>query len=177
MSGELFACYLERGSASHLGRGTEKYLTRIVAAKHMARELYGMKHLLAEHTTARWAFAALALLTAVYTATASPQPENLLLSVGFKAKVATTAKQKEELKTLPEKKVSPVTQNGKTFYVYPDASSNQIYVGDEAAYQIYLDRVTEAGESDASIVNTDDVRGNQIKIREIYGFGPLDDTR
>jgi hypothetical protein len=136
-----------------------------------------MKNTLLNQRTINIAFVVSAMLLAAFAADASPQPESLLLRAGFKAKVATTAKQRQELKTLPEGKVSPVTQKGKTFYVYPDATRHQIYVGNEAQYQAYQNLITKARGSARPIVNTDLVRGNPIKVREIYGFGPLDDMR
>ena len=117
------------------------------------------------------------MLLAAFAADASPQPESLLLRAGFKAKVATTAKQRQELKTLPEGKVSPVSQNEKTFYIYPDATRNQIYVGNEAEYQTYQGLIRKARGSGGPIVNADLVRGNPIKVRKFDGFGPLDDMR
>src|ERR1700692_2629676 len=96
-----------------------------------------MKNTLQKQSTINIAFVVVAMLVAAFTADASPQPTNLLLSAGFKAKVATTAKQRQELKTLPEGTVSPVTQKGETFYIYPDATGNEIYVGNKAQYQAY----------------------------------------
>jgi hypothetical protein len=133
-----------------------------------------MKPTLLKQGTVNLAFVVAAMLVTAFIANAQPQPENLLLSAGFKAKVAKTVSQLQELKNLPKGKVSAVTQNGKTFYVYPDARGKQLYVGDEAQYQIYLDRVTEAGAGTDPIVNTDDIRGNQIKVREFSGWEPFD---
>ena len=118
-----------------------------------------------------------AMLFTALTAIASPKPESVLLSAGFKTKVATTAKQRQELKTLPAGQVSPVTQKGKTFYIYPDAARNRIYAGNETEYQKYQGLITKTRGSDGPIVKTDLVRGNPIKVREFYGFGPLDDMR
>jgi hypothetical protein len=133
-----------------------------------------MNNALLKQRTVNVAFVVAAMLVAALTANAQPQPENLLLSAGFKAKVAKTVSQRQELETLPEGKLSTVTQNGKTFYVYPDARNKQLYVGDEAQYQIYLDRVTEAAGSARPIVNTDRIGGNNIKVREFYGWEPFD---
>jgi hypothetical protein len=133
-----------------------------------------MKKTLLRQGTINLAFVVAAILVTAFIANAQSQPENLLLSVGFKAKVAKTDSQRQELKNLPKGKVSPVTQNGKTFYVYPDAQAKQLYVGDEAQYQIYLDRVTEAGGSTDPIVNTDNIRGNRIKVREFSGWEQFD---
>src|SRR5260370_6793817 len=67
-------------------------------------------------------FTVVALLSVLWAGSALAAPtESLLVSAGFKAKAATTAKQRQELRTLPAGKVSPVSQNGKTFYIYPDA--------------------------------------------------------
>lgn len=114
------------------------------------------------------------MLLAALTANASPQPESLLLSAGFKAKVATTAKQRQELKTLPEGQLSPVTQKGKTFYIYPDPTRNQIYVGDEAEYQTYQNLSARPRGSAGPIVTKDNVRGNEVPVREFYGWEPFD---
>jgi hypothetical protein len=118
-----------------------------------------------------------AMLFAALTAIASPRPESLLLSAGFKIKVATTAIQRQELKTLPAGQVSPVTQKGKTFYIYPDATRNRIYVGNETEYQTYQGLITKTRGSGGPIVNTALVRGNPIEVRAFYGFEPLDDMR
>jgi hypothetical protein len=134
-----------------------------------------MKNTLVRQRTINIAFVVVAMLVAALTANAQPQPESLLLSAGFKTKVVKSASQRQELETLAKGKVSPVTQNGKTFYVYPDAKGNRLYVGDEAQYQVYLDSVTKAGGSAGPVVNTNDIRGNQIKVREFYGWEPFDE--
>ena len=136
-----------------------------------------MKNKLLNQRTINIAFVVSAVLAAAFTANASPESQSLLLSAGFKTKVATTAKQRQELKTLPTGQVSPVTQKGKTFYIYPDATRNRIYVGNEAEYQTYQGLITKTRGNTGPIVNTDSVRGNPIKVREFYGFGPLDDMR
>lgn len=94
-----------------------------------------MKNTLLKQRTINLAVVALVSPLGACATTASPRAENLLLSAGFKAKVATTAKQRQELQTLPEGKLSPVTQKGKKFYIYPDAPHNQMYVGNKAQYQ------------------------------------------
>lgn len=136
-----------------------------------------MKNILVKQRAINFIIIALLGLLSVGSAIATPNAENLLLSAGFKAKVATTAKQRQELKTLPEGKVSPVSQNEKTFYIYPDATRNQIYVGNDGQYQAYQNLIAKARGSAKPIVNTDSVRGNPIKMRKFDGFGPLDDMR
>jgi hypothetical protein len=135
-----------------------------------------MKNTLLKQTISLTVVAILGLLFAG-SALATTNAENLLLSVGFKAKAATTAKQKQELKTLPQGTVSRVTQKEKTFYVYPDVASQQLYVGSEAQYQTYQSLASKERGSAKPIVKTDSVRGNPITVREFHGFGPLDDMR
>jgi hypothetical protein len=132
-----------------------------------------MKNILLQQRTINLAFVVAAVLVAVCTADASPQPENLLLSAGFKAKVAQTAPQRQELKTLAKGKVSPVTQSGKTFYVYPDARGNRLYVGTAAQYQAYQNLVTKARGSARPITNEEYIGGNPVRVREFHGWGPL----
>ncbi|MEY2527840.1 MAG: hypothetical protein QOE73_2611 [Verrucomicrobiota bacterium] len=123
-------------------------------------------------------FSVVALLSLLFAVSAVATPsESSLTSAGFKAKAATTTQQRQQLKSLPEGKVSTVTQNGKTFYVYPDAQRGQIYVGNEAEYQAYENLATNERGSARPIVTTSRDKGNPIKVREIHGFGPLDDMR
>jgi hypothetical protein len=136
-----------------------------------------MKNILFKQSTLNLAFVVAAALVAAFTAEASPPPENLLVSAGFKVKVAKTVSQRQELETLAKGKLSPVTQNGETFYVYPDVSHNQLYVGDEAQYQTYLDLVATAPSSARLIVNIDDIDATQVKAREFNGWDPFDDSQ
>jgi len=106
-----------------------------------------MKDTLLKQRTIDLSLVALVSLLGACATTASPRAENVLLSAGFKAKVATTAKQRQELQMLPEGKVSAVKQKGKTFYIYPDAPHNQIYVGNKAQYRAYRKRVLRMGTS------------------------------
>jgi hypothetical protein len=108
------------------------------------------------------------------SAVATPNAENLLLSAGFKAKTATTAKQRQELKTLPEGTVSPVMQRGSTFYIYPDSPRNEIYVGNKAQYQAYQNLIAQKSESAGPIKIKDNVRGTEVPIRDFYGWEPFD---
>jgi hypothetical protein len=131
-----------------------------------------MKNTLLNRATINVVVALLTLLCAG-SAVASSKTENLLLSAGFKAKVATTAKQKQELQTLPAGRVSPVTQNGKAFYIYPDPRRHEIYIGSKSQYQEYQNLLAKKRNSAGTITNTDYIGGNQIKVREFYGWGPL----
>ena len=133
-----------------------------------------MKNTLLKQRTTNLAVVALVSLLGACATTSSPRAENVLLSAGFKAKVATTAKQRQELQTLPEGKLSPVRQKGKTFYVYPDAPHNQIYVGNKAQYQAYENLTAQQINSAGPIKAKDSVRGSQVPVREFYGWEPFD---
>ena len=80
---------------------------------------------------------ALLALAVGCTGTQTQTKENLLIAAGFKVIVPSTAAQKQKLQTLPAGKVSLVQKGGKTYYVFPDASHNQAYVGGPTQYQAY----------------------------------------
>ena len=132
-----------------------------------------MKNILLKQTTTNLIVVAfLGLLTGCAT-TSSPQAGNALLSAGFKAKVATTAKQREELRTLPEGKVSLVRQNGRTFYVYPDAPHNQLYVGNKTQRQTYKRLIAQQPNSAGPIVFEDYTPSGNVPVKEFYGWAPF----
>ena|SRR5438128_6752449 len=134
-----------------------------------------MKNTLLKQITINLSVVALVSMLAGCATTTSPQAENALLSAGFKTHVATTAKQQEELRTLPEGKVSLVRQNGRTFYVYPDAPHNQLYVGNKAQSQAYRRLIAEQPNSAGPIVFQDDLRGNDVTVKEFYGWAPFNE--
>ena len=69
---------------------------------------------------------------------ASPkQTENLLTLAGFNPVVAGTAKQQQQLKSLPPDKVSRIERKGKTYYVFPDLAHNRAWVGSPKQYRDY----------------------------------------
>ena len=89
------------------------------------------------------------------------------------AGAATTARQRQEFQTLPAGKISPVRQNGKTFYVYPDAPHNQIYVGNKAQRQMYKRLKAQQPNSSGPIVFEDHTAGGNVTVKEFYGWAPL----
>jgi hypothetical protein len=133
-----------------------------------------MKNTLLKQRTTNLALIALVSLLGACATTASPRAENVLLSAGFKEKVATTAKQRQELQTLPEGKVSLVRQKGKTFYVYPDAPHNQIYVGNKAQYQAYKNlRAQNRNWPGPMLIEDSNAMGDEVPVRQFYGWEPL----
>jgi len=65
------------------------------------------------------------------------QTENLLSAAGFKMMPATTPEQKAHLKTLAAGKVTTVQRSGTTYFVFPDAARQVLYVGQQPQYQEY----------------------------------------
>ncbi len=74
---------------------------------------------------------------AVSCATQTQEKENLAIAAGFKIISPKNAEQQNILNTLPAGKVTPVTYQGKQYYVLPDAANNQAYVGGLDQYQAY----------------------------------------
>jgi hypothetical protein len=65
------------------------------------------------------------------------QTENLLAAAGFKITPATTPDQKAHLKSLPAGKVTTVQRSGITYFVFPDAARQVLYIGQQPQYQEY----------------------------------------
>ena len=63
--------------------------------------------------------------------------ESLLISAGFKARLATTPQQQAHLNSLPANTITQVVKNGKTYYVLAEPLKNQVLVGTPGQYQYY----------------------------------------
>ena len=82
---------------------------------------------------------AVTVFVAAGAAAASPPiDESQLLDQGFKVLVATTKVQQDWVHGLPPGKIRPMQRTGKKFFIYPDASRNQIYVGGPKEYEAYV---------------------------------------
>jgi hypothetical protein len=79
----------------------------------------------------------LALAALGFGCATTSQTENLLSAAGFKMMPATTPEQKAHLQTLPANKVTMVVRDGKTYFVFPDAKQQVLYVGQQAQYNEY----------------------------------------
>jgi hypothetical protein len=84
------------------------------------------------------ALAATAFVAAGAAAASPPIDESQLLDVGFKVLVATTKVQEDWVRGLPPGKIRPMQRTGKKFFIYPDASRNQIYVGGPKEYEAFV---------------------------------------
>jgi hypothetical protein len=96
---------------------------------------------------------AVSVFVAGAAAAATPRiDENQLLAFGFKVLVATTTVQREWVQSLPPGQIRPMQRNGKHFFIYPDASRNQIYVGGPKEYEAYrqLHPESQAGTQEAA---------------------------
>jgi len=82
-------------------------------------------------------------------AAAAPIDENQLLENGFKVLVATTKVQQQWVRGLPPGKIRAMQRTGKKFFIYPDASNNQIYVGGPKEYEAYVQLHPENRIADA----------------------------
>ena len=71
-------------------------------------------------------------------AASPPIDESQLLELGFKVLDATTKVQQDWVRGLPPGKIRPMQRTGKKFFIYPDASRNQIYVGGPKEYESYV---------------------------------------
>jgi len=82
-------------------------------------------------------------------AAAAPIDETQLLDAGFKVLVATTEVQQKWVRGLPPGAIRPMQRTGKKFFIYPDASRNQVFVGGPKEYEAYVQLHPENRVADA----------------------------
>jgi hypothetical protein len=102
-----------------------------------------------------------AAIVAAGAAAAPSVNESELTSLGFKALVATTKVQKDWVRSLQPGKIRAVQRTGKKFFIYPDASRNQIYVGGPAEYEAYRKLHPEQQSAQAVANKENAYRGKQ----------------
>ena len=90
------------------------------------------------------AFLAAVLVAGSALAGAAGIDESELQALGFKVLVATTPVQLEWVQRLPAGKVKAVQRNGNKYFIFPDASKKQIYVGGPNEYEAYQQRHPES---------------------------------
>ena len=86
---------------------------------------------------------AVSLFTGCTTTKMAQQTESLLASAGFKAIPVTTPQQQRMLSSLPSGAISPTTQKGQVYFVYPDKAHKTLYVGSQAQYLAYKQKAAE----------------------------------
>lgn len=93
------------------------------------------------------------LLVWVFAAGAAAAPPRIddseLSAAGFKVLVATTKVQEEWVRKLPPGKIRAMQRTGKKFFIYPDASRNQVYVGGPKEYEAFVQLHPENRVADA----------------------------
>jgi hypothetical protein len=82
-------------------------------------------------------FLAALTLVAFAVGCAMQQKEKLLSEAGFRTQSVSTPEGQQHLRTLQQGKITSVKRKGTTYYVFPDAAHNRLYVGDQAQYQKY----------------------------------------
>jgi hypothetical protein len=79
--------------------------------------------------------------------------EDMLASSGFKQTRPNTPVQLASMKSLPPHKLTKTTYKGKTVWVYPDPTICAcLYVGNQAAYDAYVQRQRQRNQLDAATV-------------------------
>ena len=139
--------------------------------------------------------AVLALLVACQTTGTSDviaQKESLLSQSGFKVITVTNPKQQQAVSGLAQGRCSAVTYNGKTYYVFPTATKDKIYVGRQKQFNAYKHALATAYASHPasqhasmaqqgqaqmagqSLMPTLETAGQQnIEVQQFGGFGPM----
>ena len=137
--------------------------------------------------------AVLALLAACQTTGTTDvvaQKEAYLTQSGFKVITVTTAQQQQAVAGLTQGRVSAVTYNKKTYYVFPTGTKDKIYVGKQAQFNRYKQALaahvashpaaqTAAQQGQAqmagqSLYPTMETAGpHHIEVQQFGGFGPM----
>ena len=118
------------------------------------------------------------------------QKEALLTQSGFKVITVTAPAQQQAVSRLTVGRVTAVKYNGKTYYVFPTATKDKIYVGKQAQFNRYKQALAAAyashpaaqtaaaqGQSQMagqSLMPTLETAGpNHIEVQQFGGFGPM----
>jgi crotonobetainyl-CoA:carnitine CoA-transferase CaiB-like acyl-CoA transferase len=136
--------------------------------------------------------AVLALLAACQTTGTGDvvaQKESLLSQSGFKVITVTAPKQQQAVSGLAQGRCSAVTYNGKTYYVFPTATKDKIYVGRQKEFNAYKHALATAyaghpatvhaqpGQSliaGQSLMPTLETAGqHNVEVQQFGGFGPM----
>jgi hypothetical protein len=128
------------------------------------------------------AMAVLALMQACQTTGTSQATQNeaVLAQSGFKTVAVTTPKQQQAVSKLPQGTVSAVKHQGKTYYVYPSAAQDKIYVGKQthvnAAKKAVAAQQAQAAQNSMNPPPTMTFQGHGphgVVAEEFDGFGPM----
>src|SRR5262245_5002855 len=106
----------------------------------------------------------------------SDQMAAQLTSAGFAPYTAKTDEQRAHIQSLPAGKIVKVTWHKKDMWVYPDATNNQVYVGNGQDYQNFRKARLAQTQLDAEedMVYKGTTWGPNRKTVEVYdGFVPM----
>jgi len=78
-----------------------------------------------------------ALLISCASTQTTQNRESMLMASGFKVITPKTAAQKQKLQNLPAGQVTMIKKGKKTYYIFPDPTHNQAYVGGPKQYEDY----------------------------------------
>ena len=138
--------------------------------------------------------AVLALISACQTTGAAggevSRKETLLSQSGFKVITVTTPQQQQAVAGLTQGRVSAVTYNKKTYYVFPTSTKDKIYVGKQAQFNRYKQALAahvashpaaqqaaaqgQGQMAGQSLMPTLETAGpNHIEVQQFGGFGPM----
>ena len=135
----------------------------------------------------------LALLVACQTTGTTDvvaQKEAYLAQSGFKVITVTTPQQQQAVAGLTQGRVSAVTYNKKTYYVFPTGTKDKIYVGKQAQFNRYKQALAahvashpaaqqaaaqgQGQMAGQSLYPTLETAGpNHIEVQQFGGFGPM----
>ena len=79
--------------------------------------------------------ALVALAVGCASTTPTANEENMLIAEGFQTVTPKTTVEQQKLQALPSGHLAQITEDGQTFYVFPDATNNRAFVGEPDQYQ------------------------------------------
>jgi len=74
---------------------------------------------------------------AIFSSSSVKDTEAMLSAAGFQVKLADTPEKLEHLQSLDQHVLLTREKDGQVYYVYADAAGQQLFYGDEKAYQNY----------------------------------------
>ena len=101
------------------------------------------------------------------------ETRDMLVASGFKTVDASTPAQQAHLKTLPPGKMAIAKHDDKTYYVYPDAAHECIYVGNRSQYLAFVQTSQDARLSGGLMAEAD--FQVDTAIWSFWGYGDFED--
>jgi hypothetical protein len=103
--------------------------------------------------------------------------ENAATGAGFRIITPAKAEHMALLQKLPADKVTPITYDGKPYYILPDLANNRAYVGGPKQYQVYKQFRQKQKNNSENYVATPTpvqvVEVNSMNWGDWGGWGPM----